>query len=135
MLTIGKLARRTDVSTDTIRFYEKEGLLNPSAKSDVGYRLYDKHALRRLRFIRQAQRCGFSLTEIRELLALKAGSNGCCGDVRSVAIEKKLFLEHKIKTLKNMSLALSGLIEACNDDAQPLDDCPILSALESTLDK
>lgn len=95
MFTIGKLARRDEVSTDAIRLYEKKGLLDPSAKSDAGYRLYEEHALRRLCFIRQAQRCGFNLSEVRELLALKTGATGCCSDVRSAAIEKKLLLEHK----------------------------------------
>lgn len=133
MFTIGKLARRAEITTDAIRFYEREGLVVPTAKTDAGYRLYEDHALRRLRFIKQAQQCGFSLTEIRDLLALKTSASGCCHDVRSAAIEKKLFLEHKIKVLKHMSAALSGLIDACNDDTQSLEDCPILSALETTL--
>lgn len=116
MFTIGKLARRAEITTDAIRFYEREGLVVPAAKTDAGYRLYEEHALRRLRFIKQAQQCGFSLAEIRDLLALKTSANGCCHDVRSAAIEKKLFLEHKIKVLKHMSSALNGLIQACNDD-------------------
>lgn len=134
MLTIGKLARLAEITTDAIRFYEREALIVPTTKTQAGYRLYDEFALRRLRFIRQAQQCGFSLTEIRDLLALKANRDGCCHDVRTAAIEKKLFLEHKIKALTKMSAALSGLIEACNDETQSLEDCPILAALESTLD-
>lgn len=102
MLTIGKLARLAEITTDAIRFYEREALVAPTTKTEAGYRLYDDFALRRLRFIKHAQQCGFSLTEIRGLLALKANGDGCCHDVRMAAIEKKLFLEHKIKALTRM---------------------------------
>ena len=133
MLTIGKLALSADVTTDTVRYYEKEGLLAPVRKTDAGYRLYDDTAIRRLRFIKQAQQCGFSLAEIRELLALKSSDAACCKDVKSVAIEKKLHLEHKIKALCVMSQALSELITICDDETRPLEECPILAALESSM--
>ncbi len=133
MRTIGQLATESEVSADTIRYYEKEGLLAPSTKTAGGYRLYDEDAVRRLRFIRQAQQCGFSLTEIRELLTLKNSDAACCRDVRSVAMAKKLQLEHRIRALQAMSTALSRLIEACNDEARPLDACPILAALEHSM--
>ena len=71
-LTIGKIAGLTDVSPDTLRYYEREGLICPTAKNDAGYRIYDGHSVRRVRFIKKAQRCGFTLTEIRQLLALRA---------------------------------------------------------------
>lgn len=135
MLTIGKLALRAEVTADTLRYYEKEGLLAPAKKTDAGYRLYDDEAIRRLRFVRQAQQCGFSLAEIRELLALKNSDAACCKDVRSVAIEKKLQLEHKIKALRVMSQALNELITICDDETRPLDECPILAALENSLAK
>lgn len=134
MITIGKLAKCTEMTTDTIRYYEKEKLLAPARKTAAGYRLYDDEAIRRLRFIRRAQLCGFSLTEIRELLALRNRDVVCCRDVRSVAVEKKLQVEHKIKALQLMSLALSELITICNDDARPLIDCPILDALENSIE-
>ena len=135
MLTIGKLALRVDVTTDTIRYYEKEGMLAPTMKTGAGYRLYDDTAIRRLRFIKQAQQSGFSLAEIRELLALKISNAACCKDVRSVAIEKKLLLEHKIKALRVMSQALSELIMICDDETRPLEECPILTTLESSMEK
>ena len=135
MLMIGKLAREAGVTPDTVRYYEKEGLLAPARKSDAGYRLYDEDAARRLRFIRQVQQCGFSLTEIRELLTLKNSDAACCKDVKSVAIAKKLQLEHKIRALQAMSGALSGLIAVCDDETRPLDECPILAALENSMAK
>lgn len=133
--TIGKLALATDVTSDAIRYYEKEGLLAPTTKTGAGYRLYNEDAVRRLRFIKQAQQCGFSLSEIRELLTLKNSNAACCKDVRSVAIDKKLQLAHKIKALQIMSQALTELITICNDEARPLDECPILAALETSMAK
>lgn len=135
MHTIGKLALHADVTTDTVRYYEKEGLLTPSKRTGAGYRLYGEDAVRRLRFIKQAQQCGFSLKEIREVLALKNNDAACCKDVRSVAIEKKLQLEHKIRALQVMSRALSELIAICGDETRPLDECPILAALENSMAK
>ena len=131
--TIGKLAAVAEVTTDTVRYYEKEGLLAPAGKTNSGYRLYDADAVRRLRFIKQAQQCGFSLTEIRELLTLRNSDAACCKDVKSVAIAKKLQLEHKIRALQVMSGALSELIAVCNAEARPLDECPILATLENSM--
>ena len=131
MFTIGKLAERTQVSADSIRFYEREGLISPAQKSDAGYRLYTEEAVRRLGFIKHAQQCGFSLSEIRELLELRSDDKACCDDIYRVAVDKKLQLEAKIKALGLMSKALSHLIEQCSHDRKPLDDCPILGALEA----
>lgn len=132
-LTIGKLAKLTEVSTDTIRYYENERLLMPASKTEAGYRLYGPDAVRRLDFIKHAQHCGMTLSEIRQLLELKADDSSCCSDVRSLAIRKKLQLEQKIKTMQAMSQALSRLIAICTAGDQPLDDCPILAALESSV--
>lgn len=130
MLTIGKVAEQALVTTDTIRFYEREGLIRPARKSDSGYRLYTEEAVRRLAFIKHAQECGFSLAEIRELLELRSDDAACCDDVFKLAVEKKLQLETKVKALKAMSQALSALIEICSHDKKSLDECPILGALE-----
>ena len=132
-MTIGKLAKRVDVSTDTLRFYEEERLLLPGGKSAAGYRLYGEDAVRRLDFIKHAQQCGMTLAEIKQLLELKADDRSCCNDVRSLAIQKKLQIEQKLKAMQAMSQALSGLIEICTVGAQPVDDCPILAALESSM--
>lgn len=131
MFTIGKLASQAELSIDAIRYYEKARLLQPVRKTDAGYRLYDEGALRRIRFIKQAQQCGFSLSEIRELLALRKGDGACCNDVRSIAIAKKRALTDKIKAMQAMSRALSDLIAICDDDAKPVDECPILASLEA----
>jgi len=99
-LTIGKIATLANVSTDTLRYYERERLIEPTAKSKGGYRLYERDALRRIRFIKQAQQCGFTLTEIRALLTLRSSDAARCRDVRRLALEKKLHLEAKIEAMK-----------------------------------
>lgn len=132
-VTIGKLAGEVGVSVDAIRFYEREGLLRPARKTASGYRLYDAEAGRRIRFIKQAQHCGFSLAEIRELLDLRRRDDACCDDVRNVAIAKKLAIERKVRALQGMSAALSELIVRCTADGAPLDECPILVALETSV--
>jgi MerR family Zn(II)-responsive transcriptional regulator of zntA len=133
MLTIGKVAERAQVTADSIRFYEREGLIQPAKKSQSGYRLYTEEAIRRIGFIKQAQQCGFSLVEIRELLELRTTDSACCDDIYRVAVEKKLQLEHKIKALNAMSGALTRLIDMCSHDRKSLDECPILGALEAGL--
>jgi len=132
MLTIGKLAHATGVTPDTLRYYEREGLLATPSKSEAGYRHYGPEAAQRIRFIKQAQACGFTLSEVAELLTLRESASACCGDVRQRALEKKLQLEAKIRTLKTMSKALDGLITECPPDAtsHPVGECPILAALE-----
>lgn len=133
MYTIGKVATLAGVSADTLRYYEKQALIAPAAKSTAGYRLYGDEAIRRLGFIKHAQHCGFTLAEIKELLALKNADQACCADVRSLAIDKKLRIEHKLRALQVMSRALDGLIQSCEGGERRTDACPILAALENSL--
>jgi DNA-binding transcriptional MerR regulator len=135
MITIGIAASRSAVTADTIRFYERKGLLRPARKTAAGYRLYDDDALRRIRFIKKSQTCGFSLEEIGELLALRRVDRGCCREVRTVAVKKKLEIERRIRSLRAMSTALSQLVAICNDESRPIDECPILGALEAANSK
>ena len=132
MLTIGKIASRAEVTADTLRYYEREGLIAPTGKSSGGFRLYGPDSIQRLRFIKQAQACGFALSEIRELLVLRNRDSACCGDVRTRAVEKKLQLEAKIQALKTMSKALDRLIAGCTDETHPVEKCPIITALEKS---
>ena len=130
MFTIGKLASLTNVSNDTLRYYEHEGLITPTAKSAAGYRLYDQDSARRIRFIKHAQRCGFTLAEIRDLLVLRGRDRACCGDIRTRAIEKKLQIENKIRAMRAMSKALDQLIAECANEKKPVKECTIIAALE-----
>lgn len=133
MLTIGKLAVAANVSPDTLRYYEREGLIAPAGRSASSYRLYDKESFGRLRFIKRAQSCGFTLMEIRELLSLRSRNDSCCGDVRSQAVEKKIQIEAKIRTMKAMSDALTRLIADCREEQQPIGECSILAAFEQAI--
>lgn len=132
MDTIGKVARHGGVSTNTLRYYEKEGLIAPEAKTAAGYRLYSEEAARRIQFIKQAQNSGFSLSEIKELLTMKTSEHACCDDVRGLAIRKKLLIETKIRRLQDMSRALDRLVSDCDGGIAPTDRCAILEALETS---
>jgi len=91
------LATLTEVSADTLRYYEREHLLQ---RFSHAARVYDEEGTRRVQFIRHAQECGFALAEIRDLLTLRGRDSACCDDVRRVAIERKLQLESKIRSMK-----------------------------------
>jgi len=131
-LTVGKLAALADVSANAVRFYEREGLMEVPTKTESGYRMYGPAAVQRLRFIKQAQHCGFTLTEVQELLQLRDKASSCCTDVRTKVIEKKLELEARIKAMKEISKGLDQLIAACTNDAQPIEDCSILATLSGS---
>ena len=129
-LTIGKLAAAAEVSANAVRFYEREGLMKVPAKTGSGYRVYGPEAVQRLRFIKQAQHCGFTLQEVQTLLRLREQASGCCNDVRSKVVEKKLQLEARIAAMKAMSASLDQLIVDCTNEAGPLRDCSILASLD-----
>ena len=128
-LTIGKLAKAVGVNIQTVRYYERRRLLTPMARRPSGYRLYGEDALRRLRFIKNAQALGFTLHEITELLNLRVSSLARCGDVQRKAQAKLVQVEAKVRDLRALAHALQGLIQTCRA-GQPTDRCPILKSLE-----
>lgn len=128
-LTIGKLAKLVGVNIQTVRYYERRRLLSPTARKSSGYRLYGENALKRLRFIKNAQALGFTLHEIAELLALRVASTARCGDVQKRARAKLVQVESKVDALQALARALNSLIRACRV-GQPTGHCPILMSLE-----
>lgn len=128
-LTIGKVASESGVGVETVRFYEREGLLNQPARRPSGYRQYEPEAVARLRFIKQAQRLGFTLREIKELLALKLDPDATRKQVKERAVAKIADIERRIEELKRMKKALAPLVLAC-DGKGALEGCPILDAIE-----
>ncbi len=128
-MTIGEVAARSDVNIQTIRFYERKGLVLPDARNAAGYRQYTDVAVRRVRFIKHAQEIGFSLKEIGELLSLRVDEETTCADVRGKAQEKIVAVELKIRNLQHVREALLGLVARCDVD-RPVSDCPILEALD-----
>ena len=129
--TIGQLAKQAAVPLQTIRYYERRGLLPPPPRSPSGYRLYGPEALRRLRFIRQAQRLGFSLREIQDLLELRLEGEASCAAVRAVARRKLEAVRERIRQLQALEQVLERLSRICPGEG-PLSDCPILEMLEHT---
>ena len=132
-LTIGKLANRGGVNIQTIRYYERSGLLPKPSRAASGYRLYADDAVRRLTFIKQAQLLGFSLSEIQDLLSLRVRPGTTCADIRQRARQKIAAVDKKIEDLQRIKGALTKLAAACRGDG-PSSDCPILEALESGKD-
>lgn len=127
--TIGHLAREAGINIETVRYYEQEGLLPKATRSASGYRLFSVNAAQRLRFIRRAQELGFSLKEIRELLALRLSPKTSCGEVRKRAEAKVADIEAKIKSLQSMSKSLRKLTQSCSGEA-PISECPIMGCLD-----
>jgi MerR family mercuric resistance operon transcriptional regulator len=129
-LTIGQVAKRTSVGIETVRFYERQGLLKvPIRSASSGYRLYDEEVIARLLFILRAKELGFTLNEIKELLSLRVDPGTCCEDVKGRAEVKIADIENKIKTLQRMRKALLRLTRECSEmGGGP--DCPILEALD-----
>lgn len=127
-LSIGALARREGLATETLRYYERLGLLAPSRRTASNYREYDLSAVRRLRFIRRAQNLGFSLAEIGELLSLHGHPEADMGDVKRLAEAKVAAIDEKIADLQRMKEGLETLAESCPGHGSTA-ECPILSAL------
>ena len=130
-LTIGQLAKQAQVHVETIRYYERRGLLSAPARYASGYRQYSQQHMASLRFIQHAKTLGFSLNEIADLLALRVDPDSTCEDVRKRAERKLAEVDAKIRVLEGMTGALQRLIAACSGQS-PSSACPILEALDST---
>ena len=129
-LTIGEVAKRAAVHIETLRYYERQGLMARPPRSRSNYRLYPAETVRRVQFIKRAQQLGFSLKEIQELLALRAAPQAQCADVRERALAKIHEIEHKVRTLQAMHTALTTLVAACAGQGS-ITDCPILESLDA----
>lgn len=129
-LTSGHLARQAGVNLETVRFYERRAMLPKPPRTASGYRLFPPESIKRIRFIRRAQRLGFTLSEIRELLALSKSPVKNCGAVRARAAEKVSEIERKIAALNAMKQALHEISVACVG-RKPSRICPILESLGS----
>lgn len=128
-LTISRLAQLGGVNLETIRYYERQGLLPAPPRTAAGYRVFPKDAARRLRFIKRAQELGFSLNEVRELLSLRVKPGVNRADIRARAETKIADIEQKLRTLEAMKTALHNLTERC-EGCGPLAECPILESLD-----
>jgi len=127
VLTIARAAREAGVNIETIRFYERRGLIERPPKGE-GYRVYSPDHVARIRFIKEAQQIGFSLAEAKELLALRADPNADCSAVQQQAIAKQQEVRRKIEQLREIDAALDTLIAACPGQGA-LQCCSIIDAL------
>lgn len=128
-MKIGDLAKKAGVNVQTVRFYERQGVLLAPVREESGYRIYDEASLKRLVFVRHAKELGFSLKEIKELLDLRVKTTDRCEKVRKRAELKLSEIQRRIRHLKNLEKTLKNLIEDC-DRRVIRDCCPIIDKME-----
>ena len=128
-LTIGQVARQAGVGVETVRFYEREGLLEEPPRRASGYRQYSEQVVKRIHFIKRAQQLGFSLKEIAELLLLRVDAQSSCEEVKWRTEAKIAEVERKMAELERMRQALLQLASLCAEQG-PATGCPLLDALD-----
>ncbi len=128
-MTIGQVAKRSGVGVETVRFYERKGLLDKPPRRESGYRQYPQDVIRRIQFIKRTKDLGFSLKEIGELLALRLHPETTCDEVKARAEAKIADIDTKLRDLRKMHAALVQLAATCTGRG-PIGQCPILEALD-----
>ena len=128
ILSIGQVARRSGVGIETIRFYEREGLLEEPPRRASGYRQYSEQVVKRIHFIKRAQKLGFSLKEITELLMLRVDGQTSCEEVKQATSAKIAEVEQKMIELQRMRQALLQVAALCTGQG-PASACPMLDAI------
>lgn len=128
-LKIGELAKEAGVGVETVRFYERQGLLQDPERKESGYRLYDQDTVRILKFIRRAKELGFTLREIKSLLELRENTSTSRTEVREQVRKKLIEIDAKIDDLNRMRIGLQTLVDRCHGDGS-VEGCPILNALQ-----
>ncbi|HHF7380188.1 TPA: heavy metal-responsive transcriptional regulator [Legionella anisa] len=129
LLTIGQVAKQAHVSLDTIRLYERYGLIKEPQRAANGYRQYPEEIIDCLKFIARAKNMGFTLKEIKELLVIHQTSQHRCGDVKQRTLGKLKQVHEKIEELRRLETALQQLLNTC-EQQQPNDLCPLFTTLK-----
>ena len=129
--TIGQLAQKCNVNIETIRFYERNGLLPPVPRNESGYRQFSPETVSQLQFIKNAKELGFSLKEIAVLLSLRFVPHTSCAEVFRIAEEKMKDIDKKINELKRMKKALKTFASACSTDGS-VEECHFLELLNQS---
>ncbi|MBE0350392.1 MULTISPECIES: MerR family transcriptional regulator [Pseudoalteromonas] len=124
MKTIGKLAKELDVNVETIRFYERKGLIVQPLKPDSGYRMYDETHVSQLKFILKAKALGFTLDEVASLMSM----SGNCSDVESMGLQKLKLIREKIADLQRLEHVIQDMTNSCKANQDP-NSCPIINSL------
>ena len=126
-LTIGALSEQTEVNIETIRYYERIGILPNPPRSAGGHRLYANEHTQRLVFIRRSRQLGFSLDQVRELLGLSSGRRMTCAKVKTITEQHLADIRRRVRDLQRLERVLSGMAAQCRGDE--MTNCPILEAL------
>lgn len=129
-MTVGQLAKKVQINIETVRYYERRGLLPEPIRSESRYRQYTENDVARILFIKRAKELGFTLKEISELLSLKIDSETTCGDVKKLSESKIANVEEKIRDLQKIKKKLEELVILCDQENASTSECPILEALE-----
>jgi len=127
MVTIGVLSKQTGCNIETIRYYERIGILSKPPRSEGGHRLYEREQVKRLMFIRRSRELGFPLQEVRTLLRLVDGKRYTCQEVKAVTEQHLDDIKMKISDLRKLQKTLSAISSQCEGGSVP--DCPIIDAL------
>lgn len=125
--SIGTLSTQTGCNIETIRYYEREGLMPDPPRTDGGHRLYEEEHVKRLTFIRRSRELGFTLDEVRGLLRLVDGGHYTCAEVRTLTLEHLEEIRRKTTDLKRLGKVLKEMAAQCTGDEVP--ECPIIEAL------
>ncbi|NOX32415.1 MAG: Hg(II)-responsive transcriptional regulator [Deltaproteobacteria bacterium] len=133
-LSIGELAKKVNVNKETIRYYERKGLIPEPPRNDSGYRQYSEIEVKRIEFIKRTQSLGFSLKEIKDLLMLKVEPQTTCKDIQEIVKLKISDIDHKITDLMLIKKTLNKLAGRCTGQG-PASECPILDELEENKPK
>jgi len=129
LFSIGQLANQTDSKVETIRYYEKSGLMPSPPRSEGGHRIYKLEHVKRLNFIRRCRHLGFSIERIGELLRFIDEPDHYCGEVKAMAMAQARAVQQKIDDLNKLKTALNQMVAACKADNYSINDCPIIDAL------
>lgn len=124
MKTIGKLAKELSINVETVRFYERKGLIVQPLKPDSGYRIYDNTHVNQLKFILKAKALGFTLDEVASLMSL----SGSCADVESMGLQKLRLIREKISDLQRLEQVIQDMTNSCKANHDP-NSCPIINSL------
>lgn len=134
IMKIGQVAKQAGVGVETIRFYERKGLLAQPPRTYGGFREYSKEAVAKIRFIKRAKDLGFSLSEIAELLSLETNPKATCADMKQRAMVKISAIQQRVNDLQTMKRALGQLVASCSGSG-PIDNCPIFQCFGTSTTK
>ncbi|MCL4250375.1 MAG: heavy metal-responsive transcriptional regulator [Anaerolineae bacterium] len=130
-MTRGELAKNCDIHPETVRYYEQQGLVAAVKRTEAGYRLFDDESVRRIRFVKRAQAAGFTLEEIKELLAIQHDPQGTSGSVWHIVDAKITDIDARIRALQSMRQTLVSLLDDCPGGLVPATCCPILEHFDA----